>query len=187
MITYSDLYEALRKEKYNEKLQKLPKNFLPQIGSYFDEKKDIIEKGEDDSIFGEEVIKTKKQLENAKSVIRDLLMLRQKKVLGLALMAAQIGIDKRDVENMLDYEKELLESTTEKLEKNKENWNLMIKGMKKKDLKNQLIRFTQDTPKFLDETNAALGPFKKGDVANLPKQIAAILAESGKADTIDEN
>lgn len=185
MITYSDLYEALRKEKYNEKLQKLSKNFLAQIESYFNEKKSMASKDEDDSLFGEEVTKTKKQIENARSIVRELLMLRQKKILGLALVAAKIGIDKRDIENMLDFEKELLEETTAKLEKHKNELEAIFRGVQKKDLKNQLIRFTQDIPPFLIE-NGHIGPFKKGDVANLPREIAGILTKNKQAESIQE-
>lgn len=185
MITYSDLSEALRKERYNEKLQKISKNFLEYAESYFKEKKDSIKNSDEDSIFGDEIKKMQKQLEQAKSVIKELFMLRQKKVLNLALVASQIGIDKNDVENMLENEKELLESTTEKLEKNCKEMSMMLKGEKKKDLKNQLIRFTQDTPAFLDDKNSPVGPFKKGDVANLPKSVVSILEKGGMADTIE--
>lgn len=185
MITYSDLYEALRKEKYNEKLQKLPKNFFVQLGAYLREKKVIANKEDEDSIFNEEIAKTKKQLENAKSIVKELLTIRERKILGLALIAAKTGIDSHDAENVLSHEKELLAMVTKKIEEDGKKLNSVLQGIEEKNLKNQLIRFTQDTPEFLDPDLNHLGPFKKGDIANLPKEIVTILTENGQADIIE--
>ena len=44
MITYSELYEALRKERYNEQLQVLSKNFINDVAEYFRDKKNFSEK-----------------------------------------------------------------------------------------------------------------------------------------------
>jgi len=41
MLTFSDIYEAMRKEKYSENLQMLPKNFMIEASEYFEEKKKI--------------------------------------------------------------------------------------------------------------------------------------------------
>lgn len=185
MITYSDLYEALRKEKYNEKLQKLPKNFFVQLGAYFREKKAVTEKESEDAMFDDEIAKTRKQLENAKTMVKELLTIRERKILSLALVAAKTGIGRSDEENMLSSEKELLEMTTKKIEEDGKKLNLILRGEEKEDLKNQLIRFTQDTPGFLDLDSNHLGPFKKGDVANLPREIVTVLIESDQADIIE--
>jgi len=34
MITYNDIYEALRRERYSEQLQGLGKNFVQDVASY---------------------------------------------------------------------------------------------------------------------------------------------------------
>lgn len=39
MITYNDIYEAARKERYSEQLQPVPKNFLEEVTDYLKEKK----------------------------------------------------------------------------------------------------------------------------------------------------
>jgi len=41
MITYNDLFEALRKERYSEELQALSKDFFEQVAEYFNDKKDF--------------------------------------------------------------------------------------------------------------------------------------------------
>src|SRR3989338_6691716 len=62
MITYNELYEALRKERYSEQLQPIPKNFIKEVAAYLKDKKEIAEKKDDD--FSETILKTKKQFEN---------------------------------------------------------------------------------------------------------------------------
>lgn len=186
MITYTEIYEVLRKEKYSDQLQKLPKNFLTEVANYFKEKKKITDK--DESIFSDTLTKTKKQLDNARSILREIIMLRERKIINLTLVAAKIGISKRDTENMLNHEKELFITITKKIGESEKKLGDLMKGNnnEEKTLKNQLIRFKQDTPEFLDIGNRTIGPFKKGDVANLPKEIMDILIKNNQAVKIDE-
>ena len=39
MITYNDIYEAARQERYSEQIQPLSKNFVVEISKYLKEKK----------------------------------------------------------------------------------------------------------------------------------------------------
>ena len=52
--------------------------------------------------------------------------------------------------------------------------------------KNKLITFLQDTDEFLGLDGEKLGPFKKGDIANLPIEIASILVVDNKAEAVNE-
>jgi DNA replication initiation complex subunit (GINS family) len=185
MITYSELYEILRKEKYNEQLQNLPKNFFKEIAEYFSDKKKITEKN--DEVFSDAIAKTKKQFENAISVLKEIITRRQKKAINMALIAAKSGISKRDIENMSDGERELFEIVIKQLDAEEKKITDLISGnYGGKDLKNQFVRFKQDTSEFLDMNENKLGPFKAGDLANIPKEIANILINSGNAEKIDE-
>jgi len=85
MITYNDIYEALRKEKYSEQLQPIDENFVKEVSVYLEEKKEVTEKKED--MFSDTIIKTKKQLENAISIFKELMLRRKKKLLNLAFIA----------------------------------------------------------------------------------------------------
>ena len=180
MITYSDLYEVWRKEKYNEKLQKLTKDFIEEAEEYFKDKKESAKRNED-SIFSEETAKSKKQLENAANIIREIIILRERKILNLGLIAAKTGINKKEIENMLEHEKELFSIVASHIETIDEKIKLLVQGKKEEEKRNKLIRFSQETPELLDSESQVLGPFKKGDVANLPKAIADILIESKQA------
>ncbi len=185
MITYSELYELLRKEKYNEQLQPVSKEFLKDVSEYFQDKRKIANKSNDD--FSDVIVKAKKQLDHAVTLVKELITRRQKKVINLALIAAKAGISKRDVENMLDNEQQLFELVVKELEVEEKQINDLINGhSEEKDLKNQLVRFKLDTAEFLDMNENKLGPFKTGDIANLPKEITAILLKNGSAEIIGE-
>ena len=184
MITYNDLYEYLRKERYSEQLQVLPKNFVSEVSSYIEEKKAISSSEQD--IFSDAAIKTKKQLENAISIFRELMLRRRKKILNLAFVAAETGISKRDFENMLDFEKELFDKIISGMEQAEKQMSGFLSGKKEEKEKNKMILFKQDTAEFLGSSGEMLGPFKKGEIANLPGEIAKILTSCEKAEYVDE-
>ncbi len=185
MITYAELYEILRKEKYSEQLQTLPKGFFAEVSSYFRDKKKIAEKN--DELFNEAIIKTKKQLENAITILREIITRRQKKVINIAFLASKTGISKRDSENMTDAEKRLFDSILKELETDEKLLDTVLSGLAEgKDLKNQLVRFTQDTAEFMGPEEKKMGPFKLGDIANLPQKVSEILVNGGKAVYVNE-
>jgi len=185
MITYSDIYEAARKERYSEQLQPLQKNFLDEFASYLKEKKEITSKSVDD--FSDNVMKTKKQLENAITLFRELLLRRRKKILNLVLIATETGIAKADFENMLSFEKELFESIMKCMEFADKKMGESFNGDKKSlEQKNQLILFIDGVEEFLDLSGEKLGPFEKGQIANIPKDIAQILIDDGKAELLEK-
>lgn len=189
MITYQEIYDVLRKEKYNEILQQLPENFLQEVSVYLKEKKNIVSRDNSEgNLFSDTLRMTRKQLDNALSIIKEILAIRQRKVLSLAFAAAVTGISKRDTEALLEHEKNLFEVTVKQLEQNQKVVSEILNGkIEEKDLKNLFVRFKEEVPAFLDGNNHELGPFKKGDVANLPKEIAEILLDDNKIAIIDED
>jgi len=183
MITYNDLYEYLRKERYSEQIQNLPKNFVLEVNSYINEKKAV---SSDSDLFSEAAIKTKKQLENAVSIFRELMLRRRKKIINLAFVAAETGISKRDFENMLDFEKDLFDKIIKGIGDAEKELSGFLNGKKQEEDKNKMILFKQDTEQFLGLSGEMIGPFKKGEIANLPLEISKILVSGEKAEYIDE-
>jgi len=184
MITFSDIYEAMRKEKYSENLQILPKRFLAEVSEYFDEKKGFLNK--EDDLFSDVAIKGKKKLDNAVSSFRDLLRIRKKKILNLAFVASQVGISKKDFENLLGFEKDLFEELVKSLERAEKNQAADMNGGGKDDVcKHRLVRFSVDVAEFLDGEGNGVGPFVKGEVANLECEIVDMLAGDKKAEIIN--
>ena len=184
MITYNDIYEASRKERYSEQLQPLPKNFIQEVSDYLKDKKEIASK--EDDAFSDVILKTKKQLENAITLFKELMLRRRKKILSLVLVAAEIGISKQDFENMLPVEKELFEELMKGIDITDKKINEILSGKKEQDLKNKLISFIEGVEGFVGLDGEKMGPFEKGQLANLPKEIANILVADGKAEVIEE-
>ena len=185
MITYNELYDALRKERYSEQLQPMAKNFIKEVSAYLKDKKELAEKKDED--FSEAILKTKKQFENSLAIFKELILRRKKKILDLAFVAAETGISKRDFENMLAVEKECFDGIMKSLEKGDKKIMEMLKGSDEEEKKkNKMVVFVDDTDEFLDLEGNKLGPFKKGDIANIAEEIANILIIDKKAEGISE-
>lgn len=184
MITYNDLYEAARKERYSDQLQPLPKNFILEVAEYLRDKKGLASK--EDDVFSDMIAKTKKQLENALTLFRELMIRRRKKILNLVLIAAETGISKQDFDNMLSFEKSLFEDLMKNIEKSDKQISELLNGKKEKKSKNELVVFKTDVEEFLDVEGEKVGPFEKGQMANIPREIAKILIEDDKAEVVEK-
>ena len=185
MITYNDVYEAARKERYSEQLQSLPKNFIAEVSEYLKEKKDISSKEED--VFSDVIIKTKKQLENAITLFKELMLRRRKKILNLVLIAAETGISKQDFENMLTIEKELFEELMKCIDGSDKKLSETLNGKSENSEKHELVTFSEDIDELVDLSGEKLGPFEKGQIANIPNEVAKILIDDGKAELVLED
>jgi DNA replication initiation complex subunit (GINS family) len=183
MITYNDLYEASRKERYSQQLQKLPNKFILEIAEYLNDKKEIASKEDDD--FSDVIIKTKKQLENALTLFKELMLRRRKKILDLVLIATETGISKKDFENMLNFEKKLFENLMNCVDSSDKEVGEILNGEKEKQ-KNELVVFKQDLEEFIDLNGKKMGPFEKGQIVNIPKNIAKILIDDNKVEVVGD-
>jgi len=182
MLTYNDIYETSRKERYSEQLQPIPKNFIDEVSNYLKDKKEIASKEED--IFSDVIVKTKKQLENAMTLFKELMLRRRKKLLNLVLVAAEVGISKQDFENMLQIEKDLFEELMKCIDISDKRLSNSLTGKVDKISKNELICFKEDVEGFVGLDGEDVGPFEKGQIANLPKEIASILVADSKAEVV---
>lgn len=187
MVTYPEIFEILRKEKYSDKIQDVGKNFLDNVALYLKEKKALLERErqEQPEFFNETLERTKKQLENAKSMLSELFMLRERKIVNLALIASKTGISKTDLKTMLGNEKELFESVLENIKKSEEELIAIIEGIKKIEDENILVKFREEIPKFVGLGGEEVGPFKEKDIANLPKKIAEALIKNKKVEVVE--
>lgn len=186
MIGYNELYELLRKEKYSEQLQTLPKKFVEEFKEYLEENKP--QESNKGDIFSESNAKSKKQLENAVSLFRELILKRKRKLLNLVLIATETGIMKRDYENMLPIEKQMFEDIIKAFEQGDKNISNILSGEKSKRIEsNKIIIFKENIDPFVDHAGNTIGPFKAGQLANLNSEIAQIFVQSGKARPVDEN
>ena len=184
MITYNDLYELLRKEKYSETLQVLPKNFLADFSDFLHDSKND---SQESDLFQEHIAKAKKQLENAISLFKELMLRRKKKLLSLVFIAAETGIMKRDYENMVDIEREVFDILVKTFEDaDKKVFNLVNGKKGQADSVNKMIIFNQEVEQFVDMFGNVVGPFHVGELANLDGPVCEILVGGGKARFVDE-
>ncbi len=184
MVTYNELYDALRKERYSEELQVLPKNFARDVKKYFEEKKQAGEK--DDDLFSDMTIKTKKKLENAISIFKELMIRRRRKILNLSFVASETGISKKDFENLLGFEKEMFEEIVKSLEKADKNLSSEMQGNGGDGKKYRLVRFLENVEGFLNLEGEEVGGFEKGEVANLEREIVDVLAGDKRVEVLEE-
>lgn len=185
MLAFSDIYESMRKEKYSENLQMLPKNFMIDVSEYFNERKEVLNKEGD--MFSDMTIKNKKKLDNAISSFRDLLRIRKKKILNLAFVASQVGISKKDFENLLSFEKDLFEELVKSLERAEKNQAAEMIGTQGDAMRHKLVRFLESVPEFLGFDGSEVGPFEKGEIANLENEIVDILKKDKRVEIIEED
>lgn len=185
MISYNDLYEVLRKEKYSETLQQLNKNFVSEYAEYLNSVREMSSKEGD--LFMDSVDRSKKQFENSISIFKELMLRRKKKLLNLVFVAAETGIMKRDYDNMLSFEKDIFERLVKAVEDGDKVLSKLLAGKSAKEsVKNRMIMFNQDVDQFVDMSGNVIGPFTSGELANLSNEVSEILVSSGKASFVDD-
>jgi len=185
MINYSDLYEYLRKEKYGEQLQHLPKDFVRQFSEYMAETRKRFSDISVDN-FSDDVLKEKKQYENAMAIFKELMLRRKKKILNLVFVAAETGVMKRDFADMLSFEQDLFERLVMAVDDADKSLSELLNG-KPLEKTNKMIMIKEDVEQFVDMSGEIIGPFKKGTLVNLDMQVADILVSGKKAMFVDEN
>ncbi len=183
MITYNDIYEAARKERHSNQLQKLSPTFVRDVAVYLKEKQEIAMK--DGDVFSDMIIKTKKQLENATTLFRELLLLRRKKILNLVLVAAETGVSKKDFLNMFIFERNLFESLMQCVETSEAEFREIFNSRDDVGSLNTMVVFLEDVDNFMSMEGKEMGPYGKGDVANLPNDICEILIGDKKVKKVD--
>ena len=119
------------------------------------------------------------------TLFKELMIRRRKKLLNLVLIAAETGISKQDFDNMLPFEKELFEELMACVDKSDKKISETLNG-KKEEKKNELVVFNTDVEEFMGLEGEKMGPFSKGQIANIPFKIAQILIEDGKAEIVEE-
>ncbi|MDP3965911.1 MAG: hypothetical protein Q8Q04_00060 [archaeon] len=184
MITYKDIYESAKKERYSEKLQPIPKNFVKEVSKYLEEKKSAASKEE--TIFSDVLIKTKKQLENAVTLFHELLRRRRKKIMNLVLIASETGISKQDFNNMLLIEKELFEELMKSIEfLDKKLGNMLTGGKDEETKENVFVVFLENVNEFKSPEGEKFGPYSAGQFSNLPKSVAQIFLSDKIAESME--
>ena len=198
VITFDNLYETLRLEKYKTELQRIDKSFYKKLLRYLEEKKAILRSQESkDSVFANDSItKTKRQLDNSKMLLKELYEKRETKIIDLALSSSRASGTVQDADALLEDERDMYNELVNLFNGYRKNvlYNLLdgrepekviVKGESKaEDKKNQTVRFVEPVPKFLGDDLNIYGPYEAEDMANLPVKIVEILVKNKRVEVI---
>ena len=184
MLSYTELYDYLRKEKYADQLQQLSKTFVPDVADFLSDARKLVTGGGD--MFSEDFLRNKKQFENALSIFRELLRIRKRKILNLVFVASETGIMKRDFGTMLEFEQSLFERLVMAVDDADKQLQQMLSGTSDVVQNHKMIIVTQPINEFVDMSGVVVGPFEKGRLVNIESKVADILVADGKAAVVDE-
>ena len=196
IITYENLYEILRREKYRSELQKLDSNFYQSVVKYLKEKTAILEsQSKKDSIFAStEVQKTQTQLKNVQKILKELYEKRENKIIQFALFTSR-SQNIQDTSIMLPEEEALYNHMRKALDTHRDGilLNLLqnklpeVALFEQKDLKIEektdtlSIKIIEDIPAFVGPDLKTYGPYLKGTMQDIPKDVAQLLVQTNQA------
>lgn len=157
MLTYDSIRKMVYEEQTAPGLTNIPDDFFAQAQSYIRAK----EKLQKDDAW---------ELNSAKELMGHLLELREKKIIIAALFYVRSGVGP---DNMTPEERLLFDRVVEEVKK--------FQAVKNQLLKPTGLEILQDIPQFVAPDMKTYGPFKKGDIAALPEDVAKLFIEKGAA------
>ena len=179
---YDTLFNAWKKEKESMEIQRLPRNFYPEIAAFIkkmnQENRMLDKKTTKATLLGNE-------FRNVKIMLIELLQDRYRKFLKKALKKEYVSEEYLTEEEKKIYsEVLLLPEAYEAFTKNIICGNLSNFG---EGLKQNLIvlRFVKEIPAVVGSDMKTYGPFSAEDIATLPPENARILIKEGVAVKID--
>ena len=182
VVTFETLREIQRKEKKSERLSELKDEFYKAAKEYFE--RTAVDSYRD-------------ELRNAQNIFDDIIERREKKILNYALSSVRLR-EKADTKLMTTREWELYESLVAAIKNYREATDLKgakfeLKELEKPQTLSDLageknngkgflkIELLDELPEIVGADLKEYGPFKKGDVATIPKENAQLFISNGKA------
>ncbi|MBW3018820.1 hypothetical protein KY329_01370 [Candidatus Woesearchaeota archaeon] len=192
IITYETLYEALRKEKTKQELQKLDSTFYNDVLEYLKDK----QKTHDDNLSKNDIFsqseteKTQVQIANIKKLIKEIYDLRERKIINTALNKSRTKSNIIDTSTLLPEEKAMFDSMTAVLDQYRLGVLQKVQTLRTPDVviqhtpaspEKKNVKFLDKIDPFADEDLEMWGPYDKNDEAELPSKVAEVLVKQGKA------
>ncbi|MDI6825671.1 MAG: hypothetical protein QMD36_00530 [Candidatus Aenigmarchaeota archaeon] len=167
-ITFEFIRKVQRDEQREPKLSKIPEDFYKKAKDYLEQKRKLSEKQRDRA--------ASLEVKNVEMLLEDVYNRRETKIINHAIIAARTGIPPQ---NLIEEEKEFFESAVNMLRTQREMvLNKLLKKTKEEDFES--VEFIEDVEDFIGADMKSYGPFKKGDVADIPKDNAKLLKKVGK-------
>jgi len=189
-MDYEKLYSIWLRENENNDLQRLPSNFYEEVGKYINE----LELGLSSTNLSRIEAKIiEAELKNVRFMVKDLYNLRLEKILRAVLKGKELS-----EETLNSTEKEYFEPLTETLRNFYSLISRILKGKMPKEFvkterkhelplekKKIVVRILENLPAIVGIDMKVYGPFKKGDIAVLPRKNAETLIQKEKAKIIE--
>jgi len=179
---YDELFEAWKKEKMNEEIQPLPKDFYKRLTEY------IRKIREEQRMLDEKTVKgnlMKKEEENVRKMVEELIQTRHDKIIQIA-REGRIP----PTTNLTEEEENWFRDSSLRFESFKKFIEKILQGRLEKvenDLKGEflVVRILREIPEIIGADMKTYGPFKPEDIASLPAENARILIKQGAAMEIE--
>jgi DNA replication initiation complex subunit (GINS family) len=168
MLSYETIRKISNDEKNSQKLAALPEGFFDEVRIYLDKKAKMSEGRQD--VW---------EIQSARRVLQDILDLREKKILTLALFNVRSGLVP---DNINEHERGFFNTLVNNIKEFQTKRKETLEGT---PIKMDVIGVLEDIQPFVGKDMKTYGPFGKGDVVSLPEEIAKLLTESGSARKIE--
>lgn len=168
MLTYETIREYVTREKQSQKLIELPDSFFQEARAYL-ENKEKVSSGKEDVW----------ELENSRRMLQDLLDSRENKLVKLALIFVRAGVTPGKV---MPEEKDFFDTLVKSIKSFQESRTDAIEGAREPMATMAVV---EDIPKLIGVNMKEYGPFRKGEIARLPKENADLLVSKGLAKQVE--
>ncbi|MGC8896331.1 MAG: hypothetical protein ACP5LB_06185 [Candidatus Bathyarchaeia archaeon] len=179
---YNELYEVWRQELENVELVRLPDDFYSRVADYLKRIR------EESRMLDKRTVKAsllKKEWQNVKRMLRELIRARYKKLVEKVAKGEKIPVDALTVE-----ERKIFTDVSPFAEAYQHFAKNLIQGQflkisVEKKHKTVVLRFRKDVPAIIGSDMKTYGPFKIEDIASLPAENAKILVKQGLAEKVE--
>ncbi|OYT51976.1 hypothetical protein B6U66_02985 [Candidatus Bathyarchaeota archaeon ex4484_135] len=185
-MTYEELLKAWRSERESEGLSKLPDDFYARVAEFISELRGRLKMADMTAL---RTRLAKKELENVEKMVKDIFNRRVEKILKALASGRTL-----DVEKLTPEERELLSPIEEAFTAMRKFLESLLRGEVRKPEatktiqagpsssgKFMLVRILADVPAIVGADMKTHGPFKRGDVAFIPRENAIALVKKGLA------
>jgi DNA replication factor GINS len=179
---YNELNEIWKRELESDELEKLSPDFYSRIADY------MRRLNEESRMLDKRTVKAsllKKEMQNAKRMVRDVIRARYKKIVRKAAKGEKVQ------SNVLTVEEEKIYAGFSSLAET--HWSFsknILRGYVPKidverEHKKTVLRFVKAVPAIIGADMKTYGPFKVEDVASLPIENAKVLIKQALAEKVE--
>ena len=165
-IDFDELRRIHRLEKNTSKLVDVDEDFIDSLEAFVtEEKKRYLDSLKDFSA------SNAREFTNLKRIVEEIFLMREKKLLNKALISTHTNDVK--LENMATQEKKFFKNLMSVLEEYSSCCNNFFGGKEKKNLLVS-VEILKDVPTFVGTDMKEYGPFKEGQVVELPSKVSKL-------------